>query len=265
LVAWRRGHHVHGRADRPLISNATVNRSTTKVLQRLFNFAKDERVVFDREPEWKKLWLDEPEERVRELREGEADALNAVMRSDLAPFFAFVRATGMRQRECVTLKWSEVNFETRQIVRLGKGGQRVVFPIRSTIREIIFPLQGNHDTYVFTYCAVANNKATGQIRGRRYPLTPAGVKGAWQRLRDKAGVSDFRFHDFRHDFGSKLLRKTGNIKLVQKALNHRNIQSTIRYAHVLDEDVAAAVEEVAAETRRTESRPASRPTAKKVS
>jgi integrase len=58
-------------------------------------------------------------------------------------------------------------------------------------------------------------------------------------------VADFRFHDFRHDFGTKLLRESGNLKLVQKALNHRDIKSTLRYAHVLDEDVAAAVERLA--------------------
>ena len=69
---------------------------------------------------------------------------------------------------------------------------------------------------------------------------------------------DFRFHDYRHDFGTKLLRKTGNLKLVQKAMNHRDIKSTLRYAHVLDEDVAAAVERLA------ESRKKSRSTLRKV-
>jgi integrase len=58
-------------------------------------------------------------------------------------------------------------------------------------------------------------------------------------------VRDFRFHDYRHDFGTKLLRDSGNLKLVQKAMNHRDIKSTLRYAHVLDEDVASAVERVA--------------------
>jgi integrase len=59
------------------------------------------------------------------------------------------------------------------------------------------------------------------------------------------GVTGFRFHDFRHDFATKLLRETGNVKLVQKALNHADITSTMRYAHVLDEDVASAIEDVA--------------------
>ena len=48
-----------------------------------------------------------------------------------------------------------------------------------------------------------------------------------------------------HDLATKLLRKTGNLKPVQKALNHADIKSTLRYAHVLDGEVADAIELVA--------------------
>jgi integrase len=63
--------------------------------------------------------------------------------------------------------------------------------------------------------------------------------------RKRAGLRDFRFHNFRHDVGTKLLRATGSVKLVQKALNHADIKSTLRYAHVLDDEVAEALESVA--------------------
>jgi integrase len=191
-------------------------------------------------------------ERVRELHDDEAAALDAAMRGDYGPFFEFVRASGLRQKECVTLRWSEVNFGTRQIVRIGKGGRRVVFPITDTIREILFPLQGQHAEVVFTYRAMYGNKRLGRVRGQRYPLTITGTKTAWQRMRARAGLKDFRFHDYRHDFGTKLLRETGNLKLVQKALNHRDIKSTLRYAHVLDQDVASAVEAVAKSRKKSQ-------------
>jgi integrase len=252
MVAWRRGHRIKRRADAPLISNSTVNRSSSKVLQRFFSFAKAEGAQFDREPKWTELLLPEPEERVRELQEEEVVAFEDAMRTDYEPFFQFVRASGMRQKECITLRWSEVNFATRQIVRLGKGGRRVVFPITESIRQILFPLQGQHPERVFTYVAVYGNKRLGRARGERYPLTVAGAKSAWQRMRDKAGVKDFRFHDYRHDFGTKLLRETGNLKLVQKALNHRDIKSTLRYAHVLDADVASAVEALAKSRKKSQ-------------
>jgi integrase len=145
----------------------------------------------------------------------------------------------------VTLRWSEVNFGTKQIIKLGKGDKRVVVSITDSIREIIFPLQGQHPEFVFTYVCACSNKRTGRVRGQRYPISYNGTKSAWHRIRAKAGVDGFRFHDFRHDFGTKLLRETGNLKLTQKAMNHADITSTLRYAHVLDGEVADAVERVA--------------------
>ena len=65
---------------------------------------------------------------------------------------------------------------------------------------------------------------------------------------------DFRFHDFRHDFGTKLLRVTGNLKLVQKTLNHASIKTTTRYAHVLDAEVADGMEAVAKSRTRSRTR-----------
>jgi integrase len=67
---------------------------------------------------------------------------------------------------------------------------------------------------------------------------------ASKAVRKRAGVTGFRFHDFRHNLGTKLLRKTGNLKLAQRALNHASIRSTVRYAHVLDGEVADALEQV---------------------
>ena len=235
LVATRRA---------AMISNATVNRSTTGMLRTLFAYAKSEGVRFEHEPQWLRHMLTTPEERVRELHGDEADRIEAAMRADYEPFFAFVRDTGMRQKECVTLRWSEVNWGSKQIVKLGKGGKRIIFPITPTIRAILWPLQGHHPEFCFTY--TAQRTIEGRfIKGQRYPLTVSGVKTNWRRLRKAAGVSDFRFHDFRHDFATRVLRRTENLKLTQKTLNHADIRTTLKYAHVLDDEIAAAIEDVA--------------------
>ena len=165
------------------------------------------------------------------------------LRLRLSRVFAFVRATGMRQKECVKLRWCEVNWGARQIIKLGKGGNRITFPITTVLGEILWPLRGHHAEYCFTY--VATRTRDGRVKGERYPLTTSGVKTRWRRMRMKAGVSNFRFHDFRHDFATKLLRQTGNLKLVSRALNHADVKTTARYAHVLDEDIAAALEQAA--------------------
>lgn len=44
-------------------------------------------------------------------------------------------------------------------------------------------------------------------------------------------------HSFRHYFVTRVLRKSGNLKLAQELARHRNIAVTQRYAHLADEDL----------------------------
>jgi integrase len=243
LVAWRRGHRRWGRKDQPLITPATVNRSTTEVLQKLFSHARRVwKFRFNNEPDWARHMLKEPQERVRELRTDEAQRLEEAARADYQPFLHFARASGQRFKECLLLKWSEVDWTEHVITTQGKGGRTITIPITPTIASILWPLRGHHAERVFTY--VAQRTRDGRVKGQRYPLTVSGAKSQWRRLRKKAVVENFRFHDIRHDVGTKLLRDTGNLKLVQRALNHADIKTTTRYAHVLDEEVAEALEQV---------------------
>ncbi|MCY1741206.1 tyrosine-type recombinase/integrase [Ensifer sp. SL37] len=256
LVQWRRSQQAWGREktkdDEPmrLVSAATVNRSTTLVIKKIFTRAKRTwRYDFPQEPNWRDHFLQEPKERVRELKSNESASLELATRSDYEPIFEFVRATGLRLEECL-LEWSEVDWQTGWITKTGKGGNLVKTAITSTVRDILLPLRGHDPKYVFTYQAARNRtgkssyKGDGEPRkkGDRYPITYSGLKTQWKRIRKKAGVEDFRFHDFRHDLATKLLRKTGNLKTVQKALSHADIKTTTRYAHVLDEEVADALE-----------------------
>lgn len=248
LVAWRRGHRVirskkTNPENAPLVTNATVNRSTTEVIKKLFTRSRLWGVTFRHEPDWQRHFLDEPAERVRELHEDEQDRLDEAMRPDYAPLFEFAHVTGLRQREAARLRWSEVNWQTRQIVKPGKGGKTITVKITPTVRQVLWPLRGHHPEFVFTY--VAQRTRGERIKGNRYPITLSGLKTRWRRTRKTAGVTDFRFHDYRHDFATKLLRKTGNIKLVQRALHHADLKTTTRYAHVLDDEVADAMESVA--------------------
>ena len=234
LIAWRRGHRTQTGV---LVTPSTVN-LTIMQLKTLFATLRP-RV---REPEWRKLWLPVPQEHPRELMSDEGDRLEAATREDYQPLFDFAMATGMRQNECL-LRWSQVDWGVRQIRKTGKGGKPVTMPITPTIHEILWPLRGHHPEFVFTYVAVRTHRQW--VRGKRYPITLAGLRAHWHRLRKVAGVTDFKFHSFRHDLATKALRETGNLKLVQRMLNHADIRHTLRYAHVLDEEVAAGFEAVA--------------------
>lgn len=254
LVSWRRGQQqsrlkkIKGKIVQnpkaPLVSAATVNRSTTEVLKKLFIRARDTwSVKFDRWPNWKEHMLKENGERVRELYEGEGEAVMDAVRDDYAPMIEYSHATGVRQKEAWSLEWDQVNFGTKLITMRGKGDRLITKTINDEVRSILWPLVGHHPARVFTY--VAKVTRDGRVKGKRYPLTKSGVRTIWRRTRTKAGLDGgklpLRFHDLRHDFGTKLLRETGNLKLVQKAMGHAKIETTMRYAHVLDTEVASAV------------------------
>jgi hypothetical protein len=129
-------------------------RRRTQQLRELFSRAKLWGVRFDHEPRWREHWLKEPQERVRELHEEEGECLDAAMREDYGPFFAFAKASGLRLRECLLL-WSEVDWSVRRITKPGKDDKLVSIPITSAIREILWPLRGHHPEHVFDAPATA--------------------------------------------------------------------------------------------------------------
>lgn len=245
LVAWRRGHRIPrkrkkpSKVPEPLITPATVNRTATKVLQRVFTRARDTwRIPLPDAPHWRKHMLAEPKERIRELRDDEDDALSDVIWPDYEMLRQFSLASGLRMNESL-LHWSQVNFGGGFITRTGKGGHVVRLPITPEMRDILMSRKGHHAERVFTYTAKRATK--GRARKARYPITKSGLKTHWRRSKAKAGIVDFRWHDNRHDFATKLLRKTGNLRLVQKALNHQKIETTTKYAHVLDDELRAGM------------------------
>jgi integrase len=200
--------------------------------------------------------LPEPEERVRELRDDEDAALQAKMDPEYEAVSRFSLASGLRCDECLLL-WSQVDLKAVRITRKGKGGRQISLPITSEMREILLSRAGHHPEYVFTYVCKRVRRSPVRVVGARYPITAAGLETHWRCCRAAAGVKDFRWHDNRHTFATRLLRETKNLKLVQRGMNHQNVSTTAKYAHVLDEDLLAGME-AASQKRRGDSQQNSR-------
>jgi site-specific recombinase XerD len=61
----------------------------------------------------------------------------------------------------------------------------------------------------------------------------------------RTGITDLRFHDLRHTFASHQAMKGINLKTVQHLLERKDICMTLRYAHLSQEHLQAAVETLA--------------------
>jgi integrase/recombinase XerC len=73
-------------------------------------------------------------------------------------------------------------------------------------------------------------------------LSPRHVQRRFEEWLAKAGVrARYSPHSLRHSFALGLYERTGDVLLVQAALGHRAISSTLVYARASAERVRAAV------------------------
>ena len=148
---------------------------------------------FEHEPKWGKHMLPEPDELVRELKADEADAITMATRPDYEPFIAFARATGLRLRECL-VKWSEVDWQARKVIKKGKGGRIVTAHITNEVEPILRSCDGHHPVFVFTY--IVQRPRDGRVKGKRVPITYNGAKSEWRSTRNSLARRGFPFPRF---------------------------------------------------------------------
>jgi site-specific recombinase XerD len=60
----------------------------------------------------------------------------------------------------------------------------------------------------------------------------------------EAKVKNFRWHDLRHTFISRLVMKGVDLRTVQELAGHKTISMTVRYAHLAPEHNQAAIEKL---------------------
>ncbi|MDR7136176.1 integrase [Lysobacter niastensis] len=196
------------------------------------------RVRYLSKPEEKRLRtaLEAREKRRRKSREsGEAwraargkDSLGAFQgyTDHLMPMTLLAINTGLRRGELTQLRWADIDLKGKRLtVRAGyaKSGKARHIPLNTE--------------------ALATLKACRKQHNGDGPLFGvAAVTKSWRNLMTAAKLDDFRFHDLRHTFASKLVMAGVDLNTVRELLGHGDITMTLRYAHLAPEHKAAAVE-----------------------
>jgi site-specific recombinase XerD len=63
----------------------------------------------------------------------------------------------------------------------------------------------------------------------------------------EANVADFKWHDLRHTFASRLVMAGVDIRTVQELMGHKQITQTMRYAHLSPQHRTGALEKLSAQ------------------
>ena len=151
--------------------------------------------------------------------------------------------SGLRVSEICALQIRDVILDDAHsslIVRDGKGGKKRGVRIGSTlVRHLNAFIEWKGENGESTA-----GRAPLFVSSRGGPLTRTAVYRIFRHNADEVGIpARFSIHSCRHTYASLLYRASDfNLRLVQKQLGHRSIQTTQIYADVLSEDAVVAVE-----------------------
>jgi excisionase family DNA binding protein len=139
--------------------------------------------------------------------------------------------SGMRRGEIFQLRWEDVDLEAAalRVIRSKSGKPRVI----SINSELLSELRTSRsaagaDEFVFL------NPATG----RPY----VDVKRAFHVACTAAGIVGLRFHDLRHTFATRLVKRGVDLILVKELMGHSSVVTTERYTHSQAAEKLRAVE-----------------------
>lgn len=149
----------------------------------------------------------------------------------LRPLVLLAINTGMRRGELFNLTWKDVDLPRAMLVVRGEGaksGKTRHIPLNA---EAVTVLEGWRES------SDGKNLVFPGTDGERMD----NITSSWGKLVKDAKVRNFRFHDLRHSFASKLVMAGVDLNTVRELLGHADLKMTLRYAHLAPEHKAAAV------------------------
>jgi len=164
--------------------------------------------------------------------EEEEKLLNAIRNPLLKDVVIFALNTGLRRCEILSLKWKNVDLKNKCLILESgqtKNKKRHVLPLNSTAWKVI----KNRLKEKAENCEFVFHRGGKPVKS---------IRGAFENALKRAGIEDFRFHDLRHTFASRLVQKGVDLYVVKELLNHSDIQTTQRYAHLKLDNLKKAVE-----------------------
>jgi integrase len=165
-------------------------------------------------------------------------AMNGEYADYLKPLTIVALNTGARRGALFGLKWGDVDIENK-IILFTAASAKNEKPLRVPLNTV-------------AASALARWKLQSPARGDNSFVFPSPKTGeklsninkSWSALMKRASIKNFRFHDTRHDYASRLVMNGVDLFTVKELLGHADIKMTQRYAHLDPRKLAAAVETI---------------------
>lgn len=242
----------HAGQAKPL-SNATINREFLGQLRPILNHAAETFELPITRIAWRKLRLQEGSEIVREFSGAEIERWAAELSWVETVFLGIALTYGPRFGEMFFPPESlRVNAPGGPEIELGRyvgaGGEARTSRKDGSTHTIMLS-----EEHALLLAHLAERAKAAGLDVIWFDETPAGLqpigyaamRGRLLRAAKRAGIEPGRIiHGMRHHAATQLLRRTNNLVLAQRALGHKQISTTRRYAHVANKDLRAGLADV---------------------
>jgi integrase len=155
-----------------------------------------------------------------------AEISNDEYAGHLSPAVIVSLVTGLRRGELTALTWEDVDLRNNVLTvraSAAKSGRLRRVPINAECKAVLQRWRAQ----------------TAPANARVFPIRD--MKTAWTRLLRDVGIHDFRWHDLRHAFASKLVQRGVDLNTLRELLGHADLKMVLRYAHLRPGHLAEAV------------------------
>lgn len=213
---------THNQATRKPLANATKNRYRSFIM-RAFSMACKSGWI-DRQPHVPSMR--EPKVRVRWIEKHQARILIENLQTEwMKSICSFALLTGARKGEIFSLRWSNVDLRRKVAVIVAedaKSGKARPLPLNDEAIAILRDLPRDSE-YPFAY------------KGR---LAEEINRTEFARALSLSGLSDFRFHDFRHTWASWHVQNGTPLMMLKEMGGWEKLEMVNKYAHLSDEHLS---------------------------
>jgi len=151
----------------------------------------------------------------------------------LQEIIVFAINTGLRRSEILDMKISQVDFERRTIT-ISEQKNRCVDTLPLNKKAMVVLRERQKQRVTGCDLVFPSNKGTRMINRNLFR--------AFNLATGRANVSNFRFHDLRHTFATRLVHAGVGIYEVQKLGRWKDVSMVMRYAHHHPESLRSSIE-----------------------
>jgi integrase len=221
------------------VTPSTIN-TYLKVLKCMFNVAITWGYAQANPVRKVRMYSEAEARRARVLTLEEEDHLLKAAPKVLRSIILVALNTGMRRGEILRLKWEDVDRKKRLFtVKKTKSGKPRNIPINSRLLDELIKLRSDNrnSPYLFP------SSKTGE------PFKT--IRKSFEKACSEARVHNFRFHDLRRTFGSRLALAGVDLNRIKELLGHASIKTTEIYLHADSKDLREAVEVLCQDLQKT--------------